>query len=199
MIEHIPPIARLLKQLQQVPYLASKNLYRVTHHFLEMSSERKEQFCKALLDAHAQIAKCERCWTWQERAAECFFCDNPKRDHAILCVVETWQDVYAVEQSGGYRGGYHVLGGALNPLAGIGSEHLKIKELVARVNDEHREVILALNQTPEGDATAVFISRALKAKGIQITCLARGVPVGSSLEFTDRVTLNKALSDRRLF
>lgn len=199
MIETIPPLAKLLKQLQQVPYLASKNLYRVMHHFLEMTPERKEQFFKALADAQEQVTKCNRCWSWQERGKACTFCDNQKRDHALICVVETWQDVYAVEQSGGYKGGYHVLGGALNPLAGVSSEHLKIKELVTRVNDQHREIILALSQTPEGDATSVFISRALKGASAQITCLARGVPVGASLEFTDRVTLHKAFSDRKLF
>lgn len=199
MIENIPSLARFLRQLQQVPYLASKNVYRVMHHFLEMSPERKEQFCRALSDAHAQIIKCQRCWTWQERDMACLFCDNAKRDHTTICVVETWQDVYAIEQSGGYKGGYHVLGGALNPLAGISLEHLKIKELVARITDQHNEIILALNQTPEGDATSLCISRALKAKNIQVTCLARGIPVGSSLEFTDRVTLHKALSDRRVF
>jgi recombination protein RecR len=199
MIDNLPTLARFLRQLQQVPYLASKNVYRVMHHFLEMNAEQRKQFCNALQDAHENVIKCQRCWTWQERTYGCPFCDDPKRDHTLVCVVEAWQDVYAVERSGAFKGEYHVLGGALNPLEGIGVEHLKIKELNVRVTDQYREIILALNQTPEGEATAAFIARTLKTKGIPITSLARGVPVGASLEFTDRLTLHKALSDRRIF
>lgn len=199
MIDNLPTIARFLRQLQQVPYLASKNVYRVMHHFLEMNAEQRKQFFNALHDAHENVVKCQRCWTWQERTSGCPFCDDPKRDHALLCVVETWQDIYAVERSGAFKGEYHVLGGALNPLEGVGVEHLKIKELIERVTDQYREVILALNQTPEGEATAALIARSLRPKGVPITSLARGVPVGASLEFTDRLTLHKALSDRKVF
>lgn len=206
-MDNVPSINRLLKQLQQVPYLASKNLYRVMHHFLEMSDEKRAQFAKALREAQENVIKCQRCWAWQERGASCSFCDDPKRDHTIICVVETWHDLCAIERSSAYKGDYHVLGGVLNPLEGVGAEHLKIRELVDRITQEHQEIILALNQTPEGEATTALIARLLKRKqeadlsgaesSALLTCLSRGVPVGSSLEFTDRLTVHKAISDRR--
>ena len=197
-MDHLPSLNRLLKQLQQVPYLASKNLYRVMHYFLEMSEEQRAHFLKALHDAQENVVKCQRCWTWQERDGQCPFCDNLKRDHEKICVVENWHDLCAIERSGAYQGHYHVLGGVLNPLEGVQVEHLKIRELVERVgNYENLEIILALNQTPEGEATAALIARFLKDASVTLTCLARGVPVGSSLEFTDRLTVHKAIADRR--
>lgn len=198
-MENLPTLARLLKQLQQVPYLASKNLYRVTHHFLQMDPERLQIFCKTLIEAHQKLVKCRQCWAWQERDGVCTFCADTRRDSSMICVVETWHDLYAIERSGGYEGVYHVLGGAICPLDGIGPDDLTINALVERVGDAHKEIILAMNQTPEGEATAAFIARKLEAKGKKITCLARGVPVGASLEFTDRLTVHKALSERRVF
>lgn len=196
-MDHLPTMARLVRQLQQVPYLASKNVYRVLEYALEMDNDRMAQLCHAVRDARERTVKCQRCWAWQERSAGCPFCDDPKRDHTLICVVETWHDLYAIEKSGGYRGEYHVLGGALNPLEGIGADQLKIRELYVRAGDQYKEIVLALNQTPEGEATVAFIMRGLKAKPLQVTSLARGVPVGSSLEFTDRLTLHKAISERR--
>lgn len=201
MIDNLPTLNKLLKQLQQVPYLASKNLYRVMHHFLELDDERVQLFCKSLMDAHHNLLKCPTCWAWQEKGASCSLCSDARRDHEIICVVETWYDLYTIEKSGGYNGSYHVLGGAISPLDGIGPDDLTINALVKRFTTQvHKEVILALNQTPEGEATAVFIARKLKnVQDIKITCLARGVPVGSSLEFTDRLTVHKALAERRIF
>ena len=201
-MDNVPSINRLLKQLQQVPYLASKNLYRVMHYFLEMNELQREQFARALREAQEKVIKCSRCWAWQERGAACSFCDDPRRDHTLMCVVETWHDLCAIEKSGAYKGDYHVLGGALNPLEGISAEHLKIREFIERIELEPverplKEIILALNQTPEGQATAVLIARFLREKSFMITCLSRGVPVGSSLEFTDRLTVHKAMSERR--
>lgn len=206
MIDKLPTLKKLLKQLQQVPYLASKNLYRVTQHFLELEDSQLRIFCDILSQAHTQLVKCKTCWIWQEKSDPCQFCSDVKRDHAVVCVVESWHDVYAIERSGGYQGEYHVLGGAICPLDGIGPDDLTITALVDRVvrvnsqpDDKYEEIILAMNQTPEGEATAAFIARKLKDQDIIITCLARGVPVGSSLEFTDRLTVHKALSERRVF
>jgi recombination protein RecR len=199
MMENLPTLRRLLKQLQQVPYLASKNLYRVTQHFLELEDEQLNLFCTTLRQAHDQLVKCKCCWVWQEKNGECQFCTNPKRDHSVICVVESWHDLCALERSGGYQGEYHLLGGAICPLDGIGPDDLTINALVLRINESHKEIILAMNQTPEGEATAAFIARKLTGKGITLTCLARGVPVGSSLEFTDRLTVHKALAERRVF
>lgn len=203
MMNNLPTLVRLLKQLQQVPYLASKNLYRVVQHFLEMDPERMKIFAQVLVDAHKQLVKCKKCFAWQEREAECMFCSDPQRDHSVVCVVETWHDLFAIERSGAYKGHYHILGGAIHPLDGVGPEDLTIDALIERISSDHKEIILAMNQTPEGDATAAFIARKLKlskvGSDIFLTCLARGVPVGGSLEYTDRLTVNKALSERRAF
>jgi recombination protein RecR len=114
-------------------------------------------------------------------------------------VVETWQELLAIEKTGGYRGVYHVLGGVISPLEGIGPENLTINQLLNRVHEGATELILAMNQTPEGEATSAFIASKLKGKSVVISCLARGIPVGSSLEYMDRLTLHKALSERRPF
>lgn len=200
MLEELPTLAHLLKVLQQVPYLASKNLYRVAAHFLEMQPQQIAQFCAALEVAKQRLKKCENCFYWQEASAACIFCSSSKRDQTIVCVVETWQEILAIEKTRGYLGVYHVLGGSISPLEGISAEDLTIDHLLVRAgNGIVKELILATNQTPEGEATATYIARRLKGSGITISCLARGLPVGSSLEGMDRLTVFKALSERRPF
>jgi recombination protein RecR len=199
MIENLPTLSLLLKQLQQVPYVASKNLYRVAHHFLEMDFKKSQEFCVVLQKISKNLIKCGVCWAWREHDSTCIFCDSPKRNKAVICVVETWHDLYAIEKTGCYQGVYHVLGSAICPLEGIGPDDLTIEHLLQRVNNGCEEVILAMNQTPEGEATAAFISSKLKRGPYKVTCLAKGVPVGSTLEFTDRLTVVRALADRRLF
>ncbi len=200
MIEKIPTLAQLCKVLQQVPYLASKNLYRVATYFLTSDQDKIERFCLALLEAKRNITLCSVCCVWKERDKQCVFCADPKRDHALVCVVETWQELMAIEKTEGFKGIYHVLGGAICPLEGIGPEDLTIDVLVARVKEgQIQEIILATNQTPEGEATAAFIARKLKETGIKISCLARGMPVGALLEGLDKLTVYKALSERRPF
>lgn len=201
MVDGLPTLAHLLKVLQQVPYLASKNLYRVAAHFLEMQPQQIVQFCAVLKEIKEKLKKCEKCFYWQEVAASCMFCSSSKRDQTIVCVVETWQEILAIEKTKGYVGVYHVLGGSISPLEGIGPEDLTIDALLERASDGTiAEIILATNQTPEGEATATYIARKLKARGIEkISCLARGLPVGSSLEGMDRLTVFKALSERRPF
>jgi recombination protein RecR len=200
MLEELPSLAHLLKILQQVPYLASKNLYRVASHFLEMQPQQVAQFCASLEVVKERLIKCEHCFFWQEISASCIFCASSKRDHATVCVVETWQEIVTIERTKGYTGLYHVLGGSISPLEGISVEDLTIDALVERVEKGTiKELILATNQTPEGEATASYIARKLKGKNIVISCLARGLPVGSSLEGMDRLTVFKALSERRPF
>lgn len=198
MIEQLPTFQHLLKILQRVPYLASKNLYRVATHFLDMSPQQIEQFCRALQLAHERLTKCSVCCAWQEKGQSCLFCANTKRDNNLICVVETWQELLAIEKTGGYKGMYHVLGGAISPLEGIGPEHLSIKLLVARASSV-REIILAMNQTPEAEATSSYIAHQLKSCSVTLSVLAQGVPVGSSLAYIDRLTVYKALADRRPF
>lgn len=200
MFNELPTFARLLKSLQQVPYLASKNIYRVASHFLHMDERGVEQFCAVLLEAKKNILLCPTCFAWQEKDSDCLFCGEKKRDSAVVCVVETWQELLSIEKAGGYNGVYHVLGGVIYPLDGIGPEDLTILQLVQRVERGGiKEIILATNQTPEGEATAAFIAHKLQGKDVMISCLARGIPVGSSLEFMDRLTVYKALSERRPF
>jgi len=200
MLEELPTLAHLLKVLQQVPYLASKNLYRVAAHFLEMDAQQIAQFCAILESAKNKLKKCTICFYWQEVSAECVFCKSSRRDGSTICVVETWQEILAIEKTKGYIGLYHVLGGSISPLDGIGPEDLTIDSLIARVaRGNVKEIILATNQTPEGEATATYIARKLKGMNVAISCLARGLPVGSSLEGMDRLTVFKALSERRPF
>lgn len=199
MLEHLPSLQQLLKNLQQVPYLASKNIYRVAAHFVAMDERKIDQFCKALVDAKHNITHCSTCFTWIEKDRPCFLCTSTKRNKHIICVVETWQELIAIEKTGGYQGLFHVLGGSISPLDGMGPEDLTIEQLVARITDDVQEIILATNQTPEGEATAAYIANKLKDKKVKTSCLARGIPVGSSLEFMDRLTVYKALSERRPF
>jgi recombination protein RecR len=201
MIEKVPALAQLCKELQRVPYLASKNLYRVATYFLTEKPERIAQLCKTILAAQQTIIACPICCVWKERNQPCVFCDDAKRDHTIICVVETWQELIAIEKTEGYKGLYHVLGGAICPLEGIGADDISIKLLLQRLEqkNECKELILAMNQTPEGEATAAFIARKLKDSNLKISCLARGIPVGSQLEMMDKLTVYKALSERRPF
>lgn len=199
MLNELPSFAQLLKILQQVPYLASKNLYRVALHFLKMDDKNLEQFCKILLQAKQNLEQCCICFSWKEKERGCSLCTNAKRDHSIICIVENWQELLTIEKTGGYNGVYHVLGGAIYPLEGIGPEDLTIEPLIVRVRAGAQEVILATNQTPEGEATAAYIASKLKGLPVKISCLARGIPVGSSLEYMDRMTVYKALSERRPF
>lgn len=190
-------IQKLLYNLQQVPYLASKNLYKVADHFLEQDSAKMANFCKILLEVNQQIVRCKQCFTWQQ-ADLCTFCDVPKRDKAIICVVEKWPDVLLIERTSNFNGQYHVLGGVISPLNGVGPSQLTIDFLVKRVQ-EHKaqELVLALSQTPESEATAAYIIDKMQGLKIRISGLAQGMPVGSSLEYMDRVTLMKALVNRK--
>jgi recombination protein RecR len=197
MIDQLPSLAMLLKHIQQVPYVASKNIYRVANHFLDMPEDRLEQFCAILLTAKNKLQHCPVCHAWQEKNGSCVFCASPRRDKGVICVVQSWQEIMAIEKTGGYHGVYHILGGLLCPLEGVGPEDLKIKQLVARVTENTKEIILAFDQTPEGEATASYIADALQGKSVALSCFSRGMPVGSSLEMLDRLTVFKALSERR--
>lgn len=199
MLESTPSLQQFIKNLQQVPYLASKNLYRVVSHFLEMDLEKAEQFCSLLLKAKQQLIHCDTCYYWREKESECVFCGSKRRDQKIICVVEAWYDALAIEKTQGYQGVYHILGGSICPLEGIGPEDLTILPLLNRVERGVKEIILATNQTPEGEATSAYIASKLKGKEVLVSCLARGLPVGSSLGAMDRLTVFKALSERRPF
>ena len=199
MIDKLPTVKKLMRQLQQVPFLASKNLYRVSSYFLHLDQQRLEQFCQVLKEAHAQIILCQTCFVWQEKNSSCVFCSDAERDQSIICVVESWHELLVIERTQAFKGLYHVLGGVISPLEGVMAKDLNIESLIARLDDQVVEVIFSMNQTPEGETTAAFIARQLHNKKIKITCLAKGIPIGSNLEFVDRLTVGKALADRKLF
>ena len=207
MIKHIPSLQKLIRQLQHVPYLASKNLYRVASYFLSSDKKQVEQLCEAIMEVKKNIQPCSVCFNWTENRQPCAICADQRRNRHSICVVETWHDLLAIEKVDDYTGLYHILGGSLCPLEGVGPDDLTIDQLVARVDDSVKELILATNPTPEGEATASLIASRLAEIGVtfregvslKITRLASGIPIGSSLEYMDRVTIHKALSGRRPF
>lgn len=197
MLEHVPSVEKLLKLLQQIPSLSSKNLYRIADYFLSSDQLHIEQFCNSLQDLCNSVSPCVICFVWKQKASGCLFCTNDKRNKSLICVVEQWQDLLIIEKTKGYEGLYHVLGGAINPLEGIHPDDLTLKSLLKRLELFSGEVIIATNQTPAGEATAAYIARASKGFSCKISCLARGLPIGSYLEGMDSVTIFKALIDRR--
>lgn len=199
MFTQLPSFQRLVKHLQRMPYLASKNVYKVAMYFLTNDQKTVEQLCAAILDAKKALRPCQNCFNWTEGTELCMICSSQRRDRSVICVVESWYDLFALENAGDYQGVYHVLGGALCPLEGVGPDQLTIQHLLKRIDASTKEIILATNPTPEGEATASFISSKIAATAIHISRLASGMPTGSSLEFMDRVTISKALLGRRPF
>ncbi len=192
-----PSLDGLIDALRRLPGVGVKSAQRMAFHLLQHDREGAQQLAAALQTAVAQVRHCARCHTFTE-AEVCATCRDPQRDPRQLLVVETPADQAAIERSGGYRGLYFVLMGRLRPLDGIGPESIGIAPLLARVAEgEVTEVILATSFTAEGEATAHVLAQALKARGLQVTRLARGVPAGSELEYVDLATLAHALSDRR--
>jgi recombination protein RecR len=199
MIKQLPSLQDLIRRLQRIPFLASRNIYRIALHLISCSEDELESFCASMMKAKERIKPCSICCNWTEGTDICDICSSKSRDKSLICVIETWHDLQSIEMLGDYKGLYHVLGGALCPLEGIGPEKLHIEGLIKRINKETKEVIFATNATPEGEATASFIASKLSEKPVLISRLASGMPIGSSLEYMDRVTIHKALSGRRPF
>ena len=206
MFRSLPALQRLVRQLQKIPHLASKNVYRVALYFLNSKNEDLESLCSVILQAKSDVKRCPVCFNLTQGSSLCSVCSSPARDKSLICVVETWHDLFAMERAGGFSGVYHILGGSLCPLEGIGPEDLNLDSFFKRIDTSINEVIFATNSTPEGEATASFISSKLEDLKLSsedlnfgISRLASGVPVGSSLEYMDRVTIHKALSGRRPF
>ena len=197
------PVSRLIFELSKLPGVGEKTATRLAYFILKQDAEYAQSLSEALLDAKQKMGLCGSCFTFSDMDP-CRICSNLARDGSVVCVVERPSDVLPMEQASGSQGGfnglYHVLHGALSPLDGIGPEELKIRELLARVNrasPQIKEVILATNPSVEGEATALYLARLLKPLGIRVTQLAHGIPVGGTLEFTDRQTLGKAMIQRR--
>jgi recombination protein RecR len=194
-----PPIQRLVTELGKLPGIGARTAQRLAFHLLRQSDEDALALADAIREVKAQIGLCEVCFNLAD-GPRCRFCQDTRRDSAVICVVEEPQDVIPIERTHEFRGRYHVLGGALSPIDGVDPEDLKIAELYARVEGgEVREVVLATNPTTTGEATALHIAEALRerAPDVAVTRLASGLPVGADLEYADEVTLGKALVGRR--
>lgn len=191
------PVARLIEEFEKLPGIGSKTAQRLAYYMLNIPKESALSFADAIREAREKIHTCAVCQDLTEHDT-CRICQNPKRDHATICVVESPKDVIAMERTREYGGVYHVLHGALSPMDGIGPGDIRIKELVTRLGTEDvKEVILATNSTVEGEATAMYLARLLKPFQIKITRIAHGIPMGGDLEYTDEITLAKALEGRR--
>jgi recombination protein RecR len=190
------PLLRAIEELQRLPGIGPKGAQRLAFHILKAPREQAERLADALRDLKAHVTHCSVCNTITD-ADPCAYCRSDDRDHRVICVVEEPQNVTAVEKTREFKGVYHVLGGALSPLHGIGPDDLKIKSLLARIGNGVNEVILATNPNVEGEATAIYLARLLKPLGVRVTRIGMGVPVGSDLEYADEVTMHKALEGRR--
>ena len=188
-------IEHLAEQFAQLPGIGRKTAHRLALYVLKLSRDEVVTLAKALVDVKDKVRYCSICSNITE-TDPCGVCSNSKRDRSSICVVEEPNDVLAIEKTNEFRGLYHVLGGALSPLDGIGPEDLRIKELLQRMASNVEEVILALNPNVEGEATTLYLSKLLKPLNIKVTRIARGLPVGSDLEFADEATLTRALEGR---
>jgi recombination protein RecR len=190
------PLLRLIEELQRLPGIGPKGAQRLAFHILRTPRDEANRLIDAVREVKECVTYCSICSNITD-ADPCAFCRSDSRDHHTICVVEEPQNVAAVEKSREFKGVYHVLMGALSPLQGIGPDDLKIKGLLARISNGVTEVILATNPNVEGEATAIYLARLLKPLGVKVTRIAMGVPVGSDLEYTDEVTMHKAMEGRR--
>ncbi len=189
-------LERLIQAFSRLPGIGEKSAQRMALYLLQEGREESEALAKAILDLKEKVGTCSMCFNLTEEDP-CALCRDTQRDHRTLCVVEESKDLLAIERTGGYRGLYHVLGGVLSPLDGVGIEDLHIKELLTRVESGRvDEVILATNPTVEGEMTAAQLNDLLKHKGIRVSRIARGIPFGGALEFNDAVTVAKAIEGR---
>lgn len=195
MAYQVASLARLVEQFARLPGVGRKSAQRMAYFVLSQPPQYAQEFSAALLEASRSIKRCSICQNLSDEE-RCPVCQNPARDAATICVVSDPRDVVAFERMREYHGTYHVLHGLISPMDGIGPEQLTVKELLARLNGDVREVVMATNPTVEGEATAMYLSRLIKPMGIRVTRLAYGIPVGGNLEFADDVTLCRALEGR---
>ncbi len=197
MRELAQPIARLVEELKRLPGIGQKTALRLAFHLLRQPTEEVERLAEAIVTAKQNLRTCSVCHNLTDQDP-CDFCRSPDRNPKQICVVESAQDIVNLEKTGRYQGLYHVLGGVIAPLQGVGPEQLNIKSLMTRLEkDTIDELIVATNPTAEGDATALYLARLLKPLGVRVTRLAMGIPIGGELEYADSVTLQHALDGRR--
>ena len=192
----VGPLVRLVEQFQRLPGIGAKSAQRLAFYLLRQPRGDVDALIDAMRDVKEKVTYCSVCSNITD-SDPCFYCTDPGRDRTVLCVVEDPHNVAAVENTGEFKGTYHVLMGALSPLQGIGPDDLKIKGLLDRVRDgDVAEVILATNPNVEGESTAIYLAKLLKPLGVRVTRIAMGLPVGSDIDYADEVTMNKAMSGR---
>ena len=195
MPQNAEPLENLIDQFSRFPGVGRKGATRMAYEVMGMSNEQAMELAKAIEGAKTRLHRCRLCQDYTS-AEVCSICASPKRDRSIICVVEAPRDIKAIERTHEYKGLYHVLHGLISPMDGIGADQLCVKELLARLDDQVKEVIMATSPTVEGEATAVYLSKLIKPMGIRTTRLAYGLPVGSSLEYADETTLYRAMEGR---
>ena len=190
-------IQKLLDELERLPGVGPKSAQRIAFWLLNTDTVTARRLADAIIEVKQTVHFCNTCFNYAE-ADECSICADPTRDHTTICVVEEPRDVTAIERTGEFSGVYHVLGGVISPMDGIGPEQLHVRELMSRLSDDAvKEVILATNPNVEGETTAVYLARMIKPLNVTVTRLASGLPVGGDLEYADEVTLGRAIEARR--
>lgn len=191
------PVAELVERLTRLPTIGRKTAQRLAFYLLKAPAAEARELAEAILQVRERVRPCSRCNDLTDRDP-CALCADPQRDDALLCVVEEGHDMAAIERTRHFRGRYHVLGGALSPLDGIGPDELHVDQLLGRVREgQVREVIVATNPTVEGEATAAYLARILKPTGVAVSRIAAGIPVGGDIEYADEVTMSRAMEGRR--
>ena len=192
-----PSIEKLIESFEKLPSIGHKTAVRLAFHMLDLSEEDAKEFIDSIINAKTNLKYCSKCYNISD-TDPCPICGSPKRDNTLICVVEDVRDIMAMERTHEFKGVYHVLHGTISPMNGIGPEDIKIKELLNRIGETNiKEIIIATNPRVEGEATAIYLSKIIKPLGIKVTRIAHGIPVGGDLEYTDEITLSKALEGRR--
>ena len=197
MSSYSPSIEKLIESFERLPSIGHKTAIRLAFYILNSTQEETNEFVSSILEAKKNLKYCSICYNISD-TDPCQICANAKRDKSSICVVEDVKDIIAMERTHEFKGVYHVLHGSISPMNGIGPEDIKIKELLERLKEtDVNEIIIATNPRVEGEATAIYLSKLIKPIGIKVTRIAHGIPVGGDLEYTDEVTLSKALEGRR--
>ena len=191
-----PSIEKLIENFEKLPSIGHKTAQRLAFYMLDLCNDEVKEFTEAILNAKKNLKFCSQCFNIAD-TDPCYICSNPKRDASTICVVEDVRDVIGMERTHEYNGVYHVLHGSISPMNGIGPDDRKLKDLLTRImNGNVKEIILATNPRVEGEATSMYISKLVKPMGVKVTRIARGIPIGGDLEYTDEITLTKALEGR---
>lgn len=193
---YAPSIEKLIESFEKLPSIGHKTATRLAFHILDLGELETSEFIDSILNAKKNLKYCSKCFNISD-TDPCPICSNTKRDSSLICVVEDVKDIIAMEKTHEFKGVYHVLHGSISPMNGIGPDDIKIKELLTRIGENNiSEIIIATNPRVEGEATAMYLSKLIKPMGIKVTRIAHGIPVGGDLEYTDEITLTKALEGR---